>query len=652
MIRSALLALVFIFQLVALSSCRRDIDEFINPEKSRIQDLKVPVDFKFNTEKSVTLSLKDNSEKGEAKYYIYAIDGLEETLIATKLANGGVVDVNLVLPDYTDLLRVIKKDANGESEEYIVIEGPNAQGNLSNSGGGSGCNEHVYAVTGQGGFYKIDVEGGNYTEDVLPNLTGGGSVACAVNKDSGVVYYNTGTTLRYYDYNAETFHVLSTGNPFNGSYPRMEYDHTNGLLYIGNNTKMYALEPYTNEIIQDYDVIGLESPTGGGDLAISKDGTIFLACFSGLYRLELSNDTAYATRISAENLPFSPTSMAIDRNDRLYLSTTETNARLIEMDKVDGSWNTVTTYNHKVNDLGSYKCDISQLANEDSDGDGIINQLDEFPDDPEAASATYTPSELGWGTLAYEDLWPSKGDYDFNDLVVKYRFMLIENADNEVVRVVAKFQVKAIGASYHNGFGFKMGLDPSYISEVTGYNITDNVVTLNSKGLESGHNDGSIIIVFDDAFDNLGVKTAGFVNTEASQTEIVAPEIEITIELEDPISASLIGSAPFNPFVFINGERGRELHLADYEPTDLADLDLFNTIHDDSDVPNDVYYRTYNNLPWAINIMHEFRQPVEKSPINQGYNHFNSWSVSGGKQYKDWYKDNAGYRNVNKLFIK
>jgi hypothetical protein len=32
-----------------------------------------------------------------------------------------------------------------------------------------------------------------------------------------------------------------------------------------------------------------------------------------------------------------------------------------------------------------------------------------------------------YGTLAYEDLWPSKGDYDFNDLVVDYDFNIVKN---------------------------------------------------------------------------------------------------------------------------------------------------------------------------------------------------------------------------------
>ena len=119
----------------------------------------------------------------------------------------------------------------------------------------------------------------------------------------------------------------------------------------------------------------------------------------------------------------------------------------------------------------------------------------------------------------------------------------------------------------------------------------------------------------------------------------------------NPISPSLIGSVPFNPFLIVDGDRGREVHLADMPPTDLANPNLFNTIHDNSNSENGVYYRNENNLPWAINIIHEFRYPEENKPVNAAYNYFNTWAQSGGTNYKDWYKDNSGYRNTGNLIL-
>lgn len=643
--------------LIAVVACKKDDDDPTSYEiPEDIRDLKVPASFDFKTERSVSLRLNDNPNATKVKYKVYAVfQQQQEELIATAQPVNGAAELNLVIPNFCRQLKVVR-NANGQITSKML----DAPGNevfstfKRSSSATQSCSEILYAVNNQGGFYTLNVEDGTYAATSLPNLVGGGSIACAVNKDSGIVYYNTGTTLRYYDYNANTFHVAQQGNPFNGSYPRMEYNPTNGLLYIAKNASMHIINPLTNSVVNSYSIVGLESPVGGGDVAISQDGTIYMCCFSGLYRISISGNTANATRISAEGLPFQPTSMAIDRNDRLYLATNGSNSQLIEMDKVDGAWSVVNTYSHPINDLGSFKCDVSELANVDTDGDGVIDQLDDYPNDSSVAHTTYTPSDIGWGSLAFEDLWPSRGDYDFNDLVIRYRFTLVLNANNQAVRMLARFQVKAIGASFHNGFGFKMDVDPNLIASVNGYNLTDGLVTLNSKGIEVGHSTGSTIIVFDDAFNNAGQLIGGsFVNTVASEPLIVAPEMELTIEFTNPIDPSLIGGTPpYNPFIFIDGNRGRELHLADMQPTDLADPQFFGTIHDVTNTGSGIYYRTDNNLSWGINIIHEFRHPLEKTPINQAYNHFSAWGASGGSIYPDWYKDNAGYRNSTRIYLK
>jgi hypothetical protein len=53
----------------------------------------------------------------------------------------------------------------------------------------------------------------------------------------------------------------------------------------------------------------------------------------------------------------------------------------------------------------------------------------------------------------------------------------------------------------------------------------------------------------------------------------------------------------------------------------------------------------------GIRIIHEFRYPIEKARINQGYNKFVDWGLNQGSVSKDWYGDNPGYRNTNKLYF-
>ncbi|MEO1655141.1 MAG: LruC domain-containing protein, partial [Bacteroidota bacterium] len=369
--------------------------------------------------------------------------------------------------------------------------------------------------------------------------------------------------------------------------------------------------------------------------------TIFMCCFSGLYRISIENNVANATRISAENLPFQPTSMAIDREDRLYLATNDANSQLIEMDKVDGSWTVRQTFNQKINDLGSLPCVESELEQSDSDEDGIIDPLDDFPNDSEKSFTSFTPSKLGWGSIGFEDLWPAKGDFDFNDLVMNYRFASINNAQNQVVELDVKFQVKNIGASFQNGFGFQIPIDPNLIQSVTGFNHTEGLIQLNANGTEANQSQ-AVIIVFDNAFRN---GNPGECNNR------IGNEINIKVRFVNPISPESLGEAPFNPFIFVNGERSHEVHLADELPTDLADTSLFGTFNDDSDPSTQKYYKDELNHPWAINIIHNFRVPREKARIYRAYNRFQEWAQSGGILFTDWYKDNSGYRNTSFLCL-
>ncbi|MCD4789747.1 MAG: DUF4842 domain-containing protein, partial [Bacteroidales bacterium] len=115
-------------------------------------------------------------------------------------------------------------------------------------------------------------------------------------------------------------------------------------------------------------------------------------------------------------------------------------------------------------------------------------------------------------------------------------------------------------------------------------------------------------------------------------------------------SMSDIDIINFNPFLIIDETRGKEVHLADYPPTSLVDDSYFGTMDDDSNPGTGRYYKTVNNLPWAINIAESFVQTIEKVEITNGYLKFYEWAASSGAIYPDWYMDKAGYRNENNIY--
>lgn len=287
----------------------------------------------------------------------------------------------------------------------------------------------------------------------------------------------------------------------------------------------------------------------------------------------------------------------------------------------------------------------------DSDNDDIPNNFDDYPSDPSKAFNNYYPSANSVGTLAFEDLWPTKGDYDFNDVVIDYNFNQVTNGQNKVVQVRANIIVKAIGASFNNGFGIQLPINPNQVSSVTGSDLQESMISLNANGTEANQSKATVI-VFDNAFNELPYPGGGGtgVNTTPGSPYVQPQATEIMVNLAAPVNLNTIGIPPYNPFLFIDGDRSHEVHLIDEEPTDLANEALFGTGSDDSNPAAGRYYVTSENLPFAIDIAGPFDYPAEKSEMTQAHLKFAPWSESSGTVYYDWYKPLSGYRNNAKIY--
>jgi LruC domain-containing protein len=282
----------------------------------------------------------------------------------------------------------------------------------------------------------------------------------------------------------------------------------------------------------------------------------------------------------------------------------------------------------------------------DSDGDGVTDCDDDYPYDPDRAYNNYTT-----GTAVYEDLWPAKGDYDMNDLVMYYKYNVVTNAQNKVVDVISKFYVLAAGAGQRNGFGFQFdNVTPGQIASVTGYNLTGSYIDLSANGTEN--NQAKAVVIAFDNHDNVinRVDASTFFNTLAGHPEGTADTVTVTVHLTSPLTTTVVGTPPFNPFLIKDRIREMEIHLPDYIPTSLASPAYFGTNDDNSIPASGRYYKTSTELPWAINLPVTFDYPVEYADITTAYNHFAEWAQSGGSSYPDWYLDLPGYRNNSNIY--
>ena len=187
------------------------------------------------------------------------------------------------------------------------------------------------------------------------------------------------------------------------------------------------------------------------------------------------------------------------------------------------------------------------------------------------------------------------------------------------------------------------------ISGVSGYSNTGNV-TLNGNGTESGQTN-AVIFPFDNVNEVINRPGGSFYNTIPGNPTGISDTLQIVIDFVSPIDPTyLLAAPPYNPFVFTDNVRGKELHLVDGEPTALVDPTFFGTDKDNSNPGSGKYNRSVDSFCWAVDIPEYFDYPVEKADIVTAHLKFAQWCQSGGATFDDWYKNKSGYRNTENIY--
>lgn len=272
---------------------------------------------------------------------------------------------------------------------------------------------------------------------------------------------------------------------------------------------------------------------------------------------------------------------------------------------------------------------------DDGDGDGVPDQLDDFPNLPAGAFSNFYPSENEVHSLVFEDLWPGYGDFDMNDVVVDFRHNLVTNSNNQVVEIRSTFILRALGGSLNSGFAIELPISASNVGSVTG------------GTLESGHS-SAVVVIFENSKDHLKAW-----NTNPAEASLDPVVFNVIIQLANPVALSNIGLGVYNPFIWRNtddGGRGHEIHIGGKAPTALADGSMFGVSRDDTNPAENKYYISKDNLCWAMHVPEEFNYPVEKADITQTYLRFAEWAQSGGTQSQNWYQMIPGNVNMSNIY--
>lgn len=252
----------------------------------------------------------------------------------------------------------------------------------------------------------------------------------------------------------------------------------------------------------------------------------------------------------------------------------------------------------------------------DADGDGIIDRYDDFPDDPNSSFISYFPGN-GKQVVAFEDLWPSLGDFDFNDLVLSNQVEITKDENGNLLDAKFKVSIDAIGASIDNGIAMIL-----YDNNTEAF--TENIIDEISGDAELDPDNTNGIILTDDIFQTIN---------DRYQNNGVGPDgTPDTLRFTITFNSNATDFVP-ELYLFRTNDRSLEVHRSGFPATATINPDFFNT-HDDAG-----NYKTSTGLPWGIEIITNgiYKNPKEKVDILVAYPEFQLWATSEGEQNTEWY---------------
>jgi hypothetical protein len=427
--------------IIALCICVSCVPEIDPTAESELEvssefSLEVPSSFDYSTHHRVEIEILDNSPKANYDVFVYSeVDNYlgniafenefgEQTneevyredivnkLVYSGMPKNGSLKVFVTLPKYCSRVYVRRKENLRYSSKIVQVSNQkvyynHANHNNRNTQITSVVEDLLYCVNGSGELFQVDPLNGDLTMiSEMPM----GSWTAAIDQEN-LMLYSVGRSspyplMRYSIENDEWSNVANLG--MGG--PRLAYNPNDNLLYFSDNSgNLFTIDPNTGAVLNSWKILGLHNTTGG-DIDFAEDGTIYVCTFSGLYSIALNQNNDYvSTRINADNLPFQPTSMTIDSNQELWLANSATSSDLIIMDTTTGGWqynygvnaNNNTNFNRTINDLATLRVYSDVIDDTDTDGDGIIDSEDSFPDDAEKAFEVFTPSKYGKGSIAF-----------------------------------------------------------------------------------------------------------------------------------------------------------------------------------------------------------------------------------------------------------
>lgn len=265
----------------------------------------------------------------------------------------------------------------------------------------------------------------------------------------------------------------------------------------------------------------------------------------------------------------------------------------------------------------------------DADSDGIPDASDDFPKDATLAfEQDYPIGSEAW--YAFEDLYPNRGDADYNDFVVAYQAQQRFDARKRLVSVSIDIRAEARGAGYDHALlmdlrdTFKGG-GKATVEELS---ATGTVVRSAAYGLADGP-----ITVFASSRAALQPPSGQWATNAIPSTAFVPGRTaRVTLTLVDP-GANMMGAVaapPYDLYCHV-ANTNQDVHLPRIDTNGDGVMDAANVAGVVRPMIDPSGY------PWALEVPVRWRWPLEGVRLETAYPDMKTWVASGRGDALDWY---------------
>ena len=250
------------------------------------------------------------------------------------------------------------------------------------------------------------------------------------------------------------------------------------------------------------------------------------------------------------------------------------------------------------------------------------------------ASRLYYPSSDQFYIAAYEDQFPNRGDYDFNDLVVAYRVYYELDSGGSAVAVGGEGYLVARGGGFDSDWHLRLAL-PATAAGSGSFTVfaPDQLTPMAGFPRSVNFTGAADLEVFTSVATLWRDGSGPFVNTPREQTLIRGHRFTFQLNLSAPVPQGQLPAAPFDPYLYVYST-GYEIHLPGRSPV----LGGSRNTRDGHAVFTDAA-----GYPFAMVLPHDWQVPVEYTDVGLAYPDLIRY-VGGDATKQDWYLRPAANR--------